>query len=613
MRIFNRQQRQELFIRAKGLCQQCHTPLPKGWHADHVIPYSKGGETTIENGQALCAKCNLLKSNHMQNIQLRDWQAEFYQLPFKQFMDSIYDTSIPNHFLLHAGVGSGKTYGSIIASKPFIEHGWNIVICSPSDNVKASWANAFHTVLRKDIDSKFQYTNDFRRDFIGVSVTFHSLNKNNVRFLSKLINKKTLLILDEVHHLAETKSWGDAIQEIGELCGFVLSLTGTPFRHDNEKIPYASYLPYDGTERWQLNTDYSYSYAQSVADKVCCPVSFRRIQIVSPNFDRDNELLMENIEAHKLLFSDSLRPDQPYIKKIIDAADNQLNDKRQMMPNAAGLIVCSNIDSAKLIQQTLPNSMVITSDVNDSSDIDKFRNGNYKWLVSVQMISEGVDIPRVRVIVYLHNITTRLFFEQVMGRAIRNRNDANGLDHAYFFYPNYSPLHAHALDIENSITHIREEQEQEENETDYGDYTRNSNPRSTFYIADAGEEHIYNLGYDISDIKILLANSNLPVEHHGTIERSFAELIQQRNNNSTHKHIVAIPPKKTDRIEELRSEIKKSCYKVLMQRKLPQNLIGLVVREFNLKAFNKEKSTDATEEELLRKLHLLKTELNNGN
>ena len=94
MRIFNRQQRQELFIRAKGLCQQCHTPLPKGWHADHVIPYSKGGETTIENGQALCAKCNLLKSNHMQNIQLRDWQAEFYQLPFKQFMDSIYGTSI---------------------------------------------------------------------------------------------------------------------------------------------------------------------------------------------------------------------------------------------------------------------------------------------------------------------------------------------------------------------------------------------------------------------------------------------------------------------------------------------------------------------------------------
>lgn len=611
MRIFNRQQRQELFIRAKGLCQQCHTPLPKGWHADHIIPYSKGGETTLENGQALCPKCNLTKSNHMQNIQLRDWQAEFYQLPFRQFQDSLYDKSIPNHFLLHAGVGSGKTYGSIIAAKPFIDTGWNVIICSPSDNVKQSWATAFHMVLNKDIDSKYHYANDFRRDFIGVSVTFHSLNNNNVRFLSKFLNKKTLLILDEVHHLAQTKSWGDAIQEIGQLCGFVISLTGTPFRHDNERIPYASYLPYDGTERWQLKTDYSYSYAQSVADKVCCPVSFRRIQIVSPNFDKDNELLMENIEAHKLLFSDSLRADQPYIRKIIAAADKQLNDKRQMMPNAAGLIVCNTIDSAKAIQKTLPDSMVITSDENDSSDIDRFRNGNYKWLVSVQMISEGVDISRIRVIVYLHNITTRLFFEQVMGRAIRNRNDAYGLDHAYFFYPNYNSLHSHALEIENSITHIREEQEENAAGNSEYDGPLSNNERTTFYIADAGEEHIYNLGYDISDIKMILQNTSLPVEYHGTIERSFAELIQQRNNNSTHKHIVALPKQKDIRIKDIKNEVHKACIMLSQKRYKDNTKINLVHTEFNKKAFNKHFSTEATEEELLRKLHLLKTELNN--
>ena len=33
------------------------------WHADHIVPHSKGGKTTVANGQAACPACNLVKSN----------------------------------------------------------------------------------------------------------------------------------------------------------------------------------------------------------------------------------------------------------------------------------------------------------------------------------------------------------------------------------------------------------------------------------------------------------------------------------------------------------------------------------------------------------------------
>ena len=51
--------------------------------------------------------------------------------------------------------------------------------------------------------------------------------------------------------------------------------------------------------------------------------------------------------------------------------------------------------------------------------IARFAAGTGSWLVSVLMVSEGVDIPRLRVGVYATSARTELFFRQVVGRFIR--------------------------------------------------------------------------------------------------------------------------------------------------------------------------------------------------
>jgi 5-methylcytosine-specific restriction endonuclease McrA len=45
----------------QGKCAICQCDVGVGYHVDHVIPFSKGGETSLENSQALCPACNLKK------------------------------------------------------------------------------------------------------------------------------------------------------------------------------------------------------------------------------------------------------------------------------------------------------------------------------------------------------------------------------------------------------------------------------------------------------------------------------------------------------------------------------------------------------------------------
>ena len=68
-RAFSETQRVEIYNRANGLCQSCKSPagtdLGINVHFDHVMPWSKGGPTTVDNGQLLCPTCNLRKGNRL--------------------------------------------------------------------------------------------------------------------------------------------------------------------------------------------------------------------------------------------------------------------------------------------------------------------------------------------------------------------------------------------------------------------------------------------------------------------------------------------------------------------------------------------------------------------
>jgi len=76
-RRFSERERAALYLAADGRCSWCGAELLPGWHADHEVPWSRGGPTDVVNGQALCPDCNREKAarvTHADRFQPRPFQ-----------------------------------------------------------------------------------------------------------------------------------------------------------------------------------------------------------------------------------------------------------------------------------------------------------------------------------------------------------------------------------------------------------------------------------------------------------------------------------------------------------------------------------------------------------
>jgi hypothetical protein len=96
---------------------------------------------------------------------------------------------------------------------------------------------------------------------------------------------------------------------------------------------------------------------------------------------------------------------------------------------------------------------VATSDDPGASQaIAEFATSTLPWLVAVRMVSEGVDIPRLRVGVFATTTTTELFFRQAVGRFVRWRPGI-GRQAAYLFIPDDPRLRSGAAQIAEARRH----------------------------------------------------------------------------------------------------------------------------------------------------------------
>ena len=383
---------------------------------------------------------------------LRAWQSEAAEAVFAHGGRS---------FLASATPAAGKTtFGLHVAHRMLCEgRVARVVVVAPTTHICRQWAA---DAARYGIDLEPNRPNAAGpepRDRHGLVVTYQTVAAGFGPHRRRCADAPTLLIADEPHHMGEQAAWGRQTQAAFEGAAFRLLLSGTPFRSDNTPIPWVRYDE-DGVSE----ADYGYGYTDALLDGVCRPVTFHPyegdMEWVSDGRRRsaDFAVALPAAESARRLRT-ALDPEGDWVTQVLRDAHVRLMELRAgAHPEAGGLVVAIDKEHAEALAERLTRVTgeqpeIVTSDQADASQrIARFSTTARPWLVSVLMVSEGVDIPRLRVGVYATTARTELFFRQVIGRFIR-RTPTPRAQMSHVYMPADPRLKALATGIEEERNH----------------------------------------------------------------------------------------------------------------------------------------------------------------
>jgi superfamily II DNA or RNA helicase len=372
-------------------------------------------------------------------------------------------------FLAVACPGAGKTTFALAACRQHLAgEPAPVVVVVPTAHLKDQWAAAARRV-GFHLDPRWTAEAGRAADMHGVVVTYAQVG-TSAAALARL-SHGGIVVLDEIHHAGDDRSWGDAVRGAFDGAACRLLLSGTPFRSDERPIPYVRYA--DG-DHGEAVADVEYGYGEALADRgVVRPVFF-------PRFDGHMEWRDAEGEEHAATFDDDILRAQwgarlrtalslegDWLPTVLEHADRRLRDIRRTQPDAGGLVIAMDQDHARGVARLLerrarvPVRVALSDDPDASGVIGRFAVGDEPWVVAVRMISEGVDIPRLRVGVFATTTTTPMFFRQAVGRIARWQRGLRS-QRAYLYLPDDPRLRLHAATIAQQRRHVIEQRRRRE-------------------------------------------------------------------------------------------------------------------------------------------------------
>jgi len=488
-RVFSRRERTAMAVAQCRVCALCGQEMTGPIEADHIVPFSLGGPTTMSNGQAACASCNRKKGTSMQNIytpnsfKLRAWQHDC----LLKFSRAIAQESAS--FSLQAWPGAGKTKLAVCAYKTAQQMGVadKLLWVVPSANLKKDIADQDRSrdLWGENISAVHDIPNALVEEAIAERrivwpqakdawlVTYSQIANNPQLFAALCRNFRVMVVLDEVHHVRDSASWGEKIRIAVEHAKIVVPMSGTLFTTDGDSIPFVKFsdkIGDDGKTRRTYAADYTFGMSDAIKRQPgesrpsIRPLTYIKVnasgEFTYRNLESDEtftRITDLKAEGEKAKLTPLLSVRCEMVRQMLKAGIDALDEYRTVEDDASagGLIVCMDGNHARAVAQMMRDSfgedpLVVLHDTDGASaSIDSFRKSDRRWLVTVRMVSEGVDIRRLRVGVYLTNYITYLFLIQWLGRMWRWNPELHDEQQGTAVIPAHDTLASWVSELEN--------------------------------------------------------------------------------------------------------------------------------------------------------------------
>ncbi|HEX8483092.1 MAG TPA: DEAD/DEAH box helicase family protein [Allosphingosinicella sp.] len=415
----------------------------------------------------------------MSEIMLRAWQSEATAKALKWLTV----TKSDRHFLINAAPGAGKTICASVIAKRLLAMGEveRVIVIAPRSEVVKQWGDEFRFVTGRHMTKVTGADGDVSDFGMDLCATWAAIQSLQDAFQTVCRQSKTLVICDEHHHAAVEAAWGAEANDAFHAATYVLVLTGTPIRSDGQETVWFAFDDEGQIDHPEEGT-YTLGYGEAVELNYCRPITFHRHEgrfsvklsdteeiavsgtqpvEVDPSLKRVKGL-QQALDYYRLVctpkyLADGTTPDtDSYQGTMLQWGISKLDDLRETVPQAGGLVIAPSIGVAEYMAELLEKldgekPIIVHSQMpNAEGRIAAFKNSSRRWLVSVAMISEGVDIKRLRLLVYLPNAKTELAFRQAMGRVVRTLGP-DDYSRAYVVMPTLNILEEYARRVEREM------------------------------------------------------------------------------------------------------------------------------------------------------------------
>ena len=277
---------------------------------------------------------------------LRAWQRRFVGV-FAAWLEAT--------FLLVALPGGGKTIAAL-----FVANRWKrapseeakkkfIVVVVPSVHLKRQWQKAAKKNFGLELQTE-EFTGVPKSGMDGVVTTYAGLVKGSLLYNLLCARHEIFVVLDEVHHVGANAAWGAAVMEAFKDAVMRLAMSGTPWRSDGGNIPFLTPDPETGGYEVQERFDWPEALTgkpPAIRDLAFKPyhgiAEFRFKGISTVGLSSRDDLSEEDVA--RCLRGRVLS--ERFCTNILRDAHAKLMALRETKPNAAGIIVCIDIEHAR--------------------------------------------------------------------------------------------------------------------------------------------------------------------------------------------------------------------------------------------------------------------------